>query len=255
MGRLTRAVGAHDLGVRLRNGFVDYREERAAERRLRSLRDLYHRFLQPGDLCFDIGANIGDRTKIFLALGAKTIAIEPQPACAEALRALCSYENPIVIEKALGSAVGTATLYRPEDASTVASMSRDWIDHVRGSGRFELDWNVETEIEVTTLDILVDTYGLPAFCKIDVEGSEPEVIEGLSQPLPALSFEFTPECFDGTVACLSRLHSLGFAEFAFSLGESGVLTSEWKTRARLLAELEQFRESSHVFGDIYARAR
>ena len=44
-----------------------------------------------------------------------------------------------------------------------------------------------------TLDALIAENGLPAFVKIDVEGFELAVLRRpQTQPLPALSFEFTP---------------------------------------------------------------
>ncbi len=38
----------------------------------------YGRFLKPGDLVFDIGANVGGRVKVFLHLGCRVIAVEPR---------------------------------------------------------------------------------------------------------------------------------------------------------------------------------
>lgn len=41
----------------------------------------YEQFIRPNDICFDIGANMGNRTEVFLKLGAKVIAVEPQSEC------------------------------------------------------------------------------------------------------------------------------------------------------------------------------
>ena len=40
---------------------------------------LYARFLRAGDLAFDIGAHVGDRISSFRRLGARVVALEPQP--------------------------------------------------------------------------------------------------------------------------------------------------------------------------------
>jgi hypothetical protein len=41
---------------------------------------LYRRFIRPGDLAFDVGAHVGDRVASFRRLGARVVAVEPQPA-------------------------------------------------------------------------------------------------------------------------------------------------------------------------------
>jgi predicted RNA methylase len=43
--------------------------------------EFYSQFVSSGDLVFDVGANVGNRSKIFSRLGARVIAFEPQPAC------------------------------------------------------------------------------------------------------------------------------------------------------------------------------
>lgn len=54
--------------------------------------EFYSQFIHPGDLVFDVGANVGNRTKIFLRLGARVVAFEPQASCARVLqRALATW--------------------------------------------------------------------------------------------------------------------------------------------------------------------
>ena len=48
--------------------------------RRRAMDALHARFLNPGDLAFDIGAHVGDRIAAFRRLGARVVAVEPQPA-------------------------------------------------------------------------------------------------------------------------------------------------------------------------------
>ena len=47
---------------------------------------LFSRFIQPGDLVLDIGANVGKLTAVFMSLGARVVAVEPQPACVTTLK-------------------------------------------------------------------------------------------------------------------------------------------------------------------------
>ena len=46
-------------------------------------------------------------------------------------------------------------------------------------------------VPVTTLDALIERHGVPSFVKVDAEGFEEEVLQGLSRSIKALSFEFT----------------------------------------------------------------
>ena len=46
------------------------------------------------------------------------------------------------------------------------------------------------EVPVVTLDAAIEHYGVPAYCKIDVEGWEFEVLRGLSQAVDLISLEF-----------------------------------------------------------------
>ena len=110
-------------------------------------------------------------------------------------------------------------------------------------------------VPVTTLDELIARHGLPAFCKIDVEGYELEVLCGLSRPIPALSFEYLSVCLDRARACVARLAELGQYQFNWSVGESHRLRSDgWLDADRLLAHLGDLGAAGGS-GDIYARLR
>jgi FkbM family methyltransferase len=218
-------------------------------------RRFYRWFVKRGDLCFDVGANVGSRTEIFLALGARVVAVEPQSGCYAILRQRFSVSDRFVLEPvAVGAEPGHAEL-RLAEASALATLSADWRQAVQQSGRFaNFHWDITETVEVSTLDILIDRHGTPAFCKIDVEGYESEVLAGLSVPIQALSFEFVPERLGATTECVERLLSLGSYEFNYSLGESLRLADkQWLSPGALLAELDKFRADAVTFGDVYAR--
>ena len=123
------------------------------------------------------------------ARGAHVIALEPQPICLRFLERWYG-QNPLVtiVDAAVGATPGTLELQVSKATPTVTSLSNQWIDAVQQVDSFAgVKWDEAIPVTVTTLDRLIDQYGLPAFTKIDVEGYELEVLQGLSQPLPALS--------------------------------------------------------------------
>jgi len=74
--------------------------------------------------------------------------------------------------------------------------------------------------------------------KIDVEGYELEVLLGLSQAIPALSFEYLPEATAAAVECIEALEQLGRYEYNHSRGESHVLSnSTWIDAVQMRAAL------------------
>jgi hypothetical protein len=72
---------------------------------------LYGQFVSPGDLCFDVGANIGHKTEVLLSLGASVVAFEPQPDCVRELKARCGQRGLTAITAAVGSKSGRLPLY------------------------------------------------------------------------------------------------------------------------------------------------
>jgi FkbM family methyltransferase len=220
---------------------------------------LYRQFVRPGDLCFDIGANIGDVSQMMLDLGARVVAVEPQQENVHVLERRFQRKSKIaLVPKAVGAAPGTANLMVCSE-SDCSSLSPDFVAAVTQSGRLKTDsyaWREERTVELTTLDELIATYGAPAFVKIDVEGFEAEVLRGCSQRLRALSFEFTPERFDPAHQCIERLQSLGTVSFNYTVGRTGrLMLREWIDGRNLAHHLG--RTDFGIFlgppGDIYAK--
>lgn len=218
----------------------------------RKLLDLYSHFIDKGDLCFDVGANIGNRIEVLLELGAKVVCIEPQDSCIKILNRLYGNNcNVIILNKGLAEKEGHLEIHISEDAPTISTMSEKWMKNGRFSTDYE--WTKIQLVPVTTLDDLINKYGLPKFCKIDVEGFEYNVLKGLSKPIPFISFEFTREFFDDAKKCINHLLSIDDAKFNCSIGESSQLVfSSWVTPEELYKKIDSFDEKS-LWGDIYVK--
>ncbi len=216
---------------------------------------LYRQFVAPGDLAFDIGAHVGDRVAAFRRLGARVVAVEPQPALVRTLRPLYGRDRAVAIEAlAVGRAQGLLELRLNLDNPTVSTASEAFVQAAAGAAGWEGQaWSGRLRVAVTTLDALIARHGAPAFIKLDVEGFEAEALSGLTRPPPALSFEFTTIQRDVTMAALGRCRELGYRRFNAMLGESQALVhAGWidgDTTARWLVGLPAAANS----GDVFAR--
>lgn len=215
----------------------------------------YASFVKRGSLCFDIGAHAGNRIRCWRQLGARVVAVEPQPDFARMLRLFYGRDSDVsIVEAAVGNSPGTGRMLISRRTPTVATMSRDWARQVVRSPSFRgVSWSEGQRVAVTTLQALIDRHGTPCFVKLDIEGSEAEALAGLSCSIPAVSFEYLPAARDVALDCVERLASLGAYRYNWSPGESHRLgAGSWLDATAIREFLVKLPDSAGS-GDIYAR--
>ncbi len=235
-----------------------YQKKKAAlEQKLLPLKEnFYKQFLKQDLLVFDIGANTGNRIQAFLNLGAKVIAIEPQPSCVNELRE--RFADKIIVEQVgVGATTQQMEMFIAND-STLSSFSKEFISKTSTTRFKNYSWQETMTVPIVTLDSLIEKYGLPVFCKIDVEGFEYEVLKGLHSVIPFLSFEYCiPEMTDNLKNCISQLHSISpIGTFNYSIGETmSLYANEWMSYHEMFALLKDKDFIKTGFGDIYFRSQ
>ena len=217
-------------------------------------RKKYHEILKlinKGDLYFDIGAHLGEKSKPFIEKKIRTIMVEPLPACVKSLKKLyCKNSIVKIIPKGLGSKNTKKILSINKQMPTTSTFAKHW-----KSGRFSnLTWSGKTQIQITTLDNLIKKFGNPQYIKIDVEGYELNVLKGLTKKSGIISFEMTSEFFSDAIKCLNYLKKLSYNSFTFSIGEQKKFFSDWSDYKTIINLIKKEIKKDKLFwADIYCK--
>lgn len=239
--------GSWKTGIGLARSLLIYRARPGLIPRLARF---YADFLGPGDLAFDIGAHVGNRTHAMLRTGARVLALEPQRRFHDFLAKDLPSEARL-LRLAAGPAPGRGRLKVSRLHPTVTSLAPDFAARMREAPGFRhVRWDDEEVVEITTLDLLIAEHGRPKLIKIDVEGYEADILEGLSQPIPLIAFEALPSLPGEALRALGRLGRIGDYRFNHIEGEGTRLSlAEWVDAGTMTTFLRSARRS----GDVYAR--
>ena len=236
----------HPLIRKLKSSLRRYRKR---NQMLRFYRDL----VPHGSLCFDIGANKGDRTKVFLDLGAEVVTVEPVSTTFEKLSNQFSDNHRVkLMHKAIGSARGRKEIH-VANVIDVSTFSAAFIREYADQKEHNLKWDHTEMVDVITLDNLIEEFGEPAFCKIDVEGYELEVLKGLSNPINALSLEYNARRKSMALECLNELDRFPNRLFNCSPYESMQLSLDHWHEPSAFKEFIKNLPLSIETGDIYVK--
>ncbi len=228
------------------------------KRQMKERAQFFAQFVKTGDLCFDVGANMGNRVQPLLDNGARVVAVEPQETCYRALEK--KFGNSIqIVKKGVDEQKGVKDFYI-SDSSTISTFSEEWLEQVKDNRFKGQEWNKKVQVEMTTMDELIREFGRPEFVKIDVEGFELQVMKGLSQPVPLVCFEYAvPEQKQSLINCVAHLQGLSNNyEFNFCVGEQMQFhLPQWLngTDMQQLMANDNGEFIRSGWGDIYARLR
>lgn len=165
-----------------------------------------------GKLLFDIGANRGDATWAGLNKGFnKVVALEPAPKTFNEL--VSNYKNDsrvVTLQLAASNSVGAEVEFYDCVEDGLSTLSKSWLTDGKYGGK-----EYETITAKTiTIDKLVEEYGVPDLIKIDVEGAETLVFQGMTKYSGMIAFEWTDITLDQHAQQIKYLSTLGYTEYA-----------------------------------------
>jgi FkbM family methyltransferase len=189
------------------------------------VQELVRTIVKPRDVLYDIGANVGFFTVLTARLvgpAGAVIAFEPLPETAKAARRnadLNGFTHVTVFTAAVGRRAGAAKLELREE-STWARLAD------------ESTTGPTVDVEVVAIDDLVDAGRLrpPDFVKIDVEGAEIDVIEGMRRTISAHRPVILCEMHGRNAAFASLMESLDYSVRSLE-GDVPVAEARWDVHA------------------------
>jgi len=176
----------------------------------------YRSFLSSPGLIFDIGAHHGFKSAVFLEMGAAVVACEPDGSNAGMLRHKFRRQGKrmVIRQEAVGEHAGEARFHVHHPGSAFNTLKPEWKDLLEND---PVDrWNekirfqpVTEAVKVVTLEQLIKDHGVPDFIKIDAEGYEEEIVNGLHVRVPYLSVEsLWPEFIPSLRSIIAHLQGL-----------------------------------------------
>jgi len=222
-----------------------------------------HLELQNKDLAFDVGAYTGDSIPGIRSLGYKHIVcFEPDPKNFSTLQSNYGKDKDItLVQKAVSNTDNSIIkMYSTRNLPFLNTLSKDWITETRHKQFYRPNQFEEFDVETITLDTFTKSLGkTPSYVKIDVEGHEYQVLDGMGsfiQP-ELLSFEYISEKVSDNLSCIMQAHLLGFAQFTICIEEeiprSDAIWLDYTNTGRTLISLKENDKDNNLGGNIFCK--
>lgn len=199
MNIIERIINHSNLYNPLRYSFISNAIVELVSNKTKRNIDFYNSFLAIEDLSekplvFDVGANKGNKAYAFARMGYNVICLEPEKKSLETLNYRFKNNQQVkIVPKGVSDSNKIIKLHIHDYRSGYNTFSDKWVNHLHDNGKERVGKNIDIlesyDVETTTLDQLIEEFGMPLFVKIDVEGHELEVVSGLSKKVPYISFE------------------------------------------------------------------
>jgi FkbM family methyltransferase len=164
--------------------------------------------LPPDALVYDLGALHGNFSKLMASKGYRVVAFEPDELAFSTIP-----KTPLVtgVNKGIGFPSGRRNFFQFTPGSGANGLYKNEFEEKVHAPK-------EVEVDIITLQEAVDTYGLPSLVKMNIEGSEIDIImnssDDLLQSIPQYTISFHAFCGfitkDTEDVAKQRIRDLGF---------------------------------------------
>ena len=166
--------------------------------------NFYRTFLLKNKLIFDLGANLGDKSHVFLKFTDKIILYEPEEDLYQRLKFRFRKNNKVILNNLLISDLVGDVVFNSvvgnEAYSSVVENYKENFNHLKESSV------VKKIKKSSTLNFEINKYGIPYYIKIDCEGAENLILKNLKYDIKIISFEANlPLFLDQTIEIINYL--------------------------------------------------